>query len=298
MMTLLEKFERYLSIEKRLLPKSVEAYMRDVTEFANFLGGSEDMERGITLSDVRGFVYSLYKKNSPTSICRKLSALRVFGKYLVREGLIATNVFDEIVMPKKPKYLPKFLTVDEAFELIEGITGDDFISARNRAIYDLLYSEGLRVSELANLKMKQVDLKERLIRVLGKGKKERIIPIGSKAMENLKKYLDAREKKGFGNNDFIFLNIRGGRLTERTIQKDIKKFSPKDITPHSLRHSFATHLLEGGADLRSIQELLGHQSLSTTQRYLHLNFDKLAVVYDKCHPRSKRKDSTEDVNEK
>jgi len=292
-MTLLERFERYLSVEKRLLPKSVEAYMRDVTEFANFLGGGEVIEKGITVSDIRGFIYSLYKKNSPTSICRKLSALRLFGKYMVREGMIATNLFEEIIMPKKPKYLPKFLTVDEAFELIEGITGDDFISARNRAIYDLLYSEGLRVSELANLTMKQVDIKERLIRVMGKGKKERILPIGKKAMDNLKRYLEERKKKGFGEKEFIFLNVRGGRLTERTIQKDIKRFSPKDITPHSLRHSFATHLLEGGADLRSIQELLGHESLSTTQRYLHLNFDKLAAVYDKCHPRSKRKDSSE-----
>ncbi len=268
--------------------------MRDVREFVEFSGGEEWVKKGVELSVVRSFVYSLYKKNSPTSICRKLSSLRVFGKYLMREGFAQNNIFEEIIMPKKPKYLPKFLTVDEAFELIEGIEGDDFIQTRNRAIYDLLYSEGLRVSELTNLKLSQIDLKGRLIRVLGKGKKERIVPFGGKALENLELYLKRREEKGFGDKEYVFVNVRGGRLTERTVQKYIKRFSLKDITPHSLRHSFATHLLEGGADLRSIQELLGHESLSTTQRYLHLNFDKLATVYDKCHPRSKREETKED----
>ncbi|GAB4437495.1 MAG: tyrosine recombinase XerC [bacterium] len=286
---IIESFERYLSVEKGLLPKSVEAYMRDVNEFISFAGGAIDLENRLDLSLVRSFVYSLYKKNSPTSICRKLSSLRIFGKFLLREGILVTNIFEEVTMPKKPKYLPKFLTVDEAFELIEGIDGDDFISARNRAIYDLLYSEGLRVSELTHLTLQQVDFDQSLIRVLGKGKKERIVPLGAKALENLRIYISQRKKMGFEDSPFLFLNIRGERLTERTVQKNIKKFSPKDITPHSLRHSFATHLLEGGADLRSIQELLGHESLSTTQRYLHLNFDKLSAIYDKCHPRSKRK---------
>lgn len=300
-MTILESFRRYLTVEKRLLPKSIEAYMRDITEFANFLGGSERLEKGLSLTDARGFIYNLYKKNGPTTICRKISALRVFGKYLVREGVLTTNIFEEIVMPKKPKFLPKFLTVDEAFSLIDGINGEDFLSLRNRAIYDLLYSEGLRVSELINLNMKQIDLKGSFLRVLGKGNKERVIPIGIKALENLKKYLNVREKMGFVDKEYVFVNVRGGKLNARTIQKDIKRFSPKDITPHSLRHSFATHLLEGGADLRSIQELLGHESLSTTQRYLHLNFDKLSAVYDKCHPRSKLKKNTtsgEDQNER
>lgn len=288
-MSLLEAFERYLSIEKRLLPKSVEAYMRDVTELKNFLGSEEHLEQRLTVSDIRNFVYNLYKKNSPTSICRKVSSLRILGKFMLREGLLKTNIFEEIPLPKTPKHLPNFLTVDEAFDLIEGIESVDYISARHRAIFDLLYSEGLRVSELTHLKFDQLDLKERLIKVLGKGKKERIIPLGERALESLKKYLEEREKKGFKQNEFVFLNIKGERLTERTIQKYIKRYSAKNITPHSLRHSFATHLLESGADLRSIQELLGHASLSTTQRYLHLNFDKLASIYDKCHPRSKRK---------
>lgn len=288
-MTIIDSFERYLSVERQLLPKSVEAYIRDVKEFISSAGGVLELERELQVAAVRSFVYHLYKKNSPTSICRKLSSLRVFGKFLVREGVLVKNIFEEVTMPKRPKYLPKFLTVDEAFELIEGIEGDDFISARNRAIYDLLYSEGLRVSELTHLTLQQVDLRQSLIRVLGKGKKERIVPIGAKALENLKIYLAIRDKMRFGDRGYLFLNVRGGRLTERTIQKNIKKFSQKDITPHSLRHSFATHLLEGGADLRSIQELLGHESLSTTQRYLHLNFDKLSAIYDKCHPRSKKK---------
>jgi integrase/recombinase XerC len=293
-MSLIANFERHLVIEKGMLPKSVEAYMRDIREFMEFAGGEDKIQKGPDVSDVRGFVYSLFKKNSPTSIVRKLSSLRILGKFMIREGILKTNIFAEIALPKKPKYLPSFVTVDEAFGLIEGIDGNDFISVRNKAIFDMLYSEGLRVSELANMTLKQIDMDQRQIRVLGKGKKERIIPLGGRVIESLRGYLDEREKKGFGRAEFVFLNVRGGKITTRSIERYIKKVSPKDITPHSLRHSFATHLLEGGADLRSIQDLLGHESLSTTQKYLHLNFDKIASVYDKCHPRARKKAGTGD----
>lgn len=292
-MGILENYERFLTIERGLSIKTIDAYMRDVKEFENFLKNNcKDIEN-TEVSDVRAFVFFLQKENSPTSIIRKLSSLRVFGKYLVREGIYKKNIFEEVPLPKKAKHLPQILTVDEAFMLIDGNDSDDFISIRNRAIFDLLYSEGLRVSELISLKKEQVDFKQNIIRVLGKGNKERIIPLGEKAKNNLIKYLEEKKKIGFDSSTFLFVNNRGQVLTTRTVQRWIKKKSIKKITPHSLRHSFATHLLEGGADLRSIQELLGHESISTTQKYLHINFDKLSKVYDAYHPRSKRREKDE-----
>lgn len=283
------KYKRYLSIEKGLSDKSIEAYMRDYFEYANYLEdnfGKRPEESEIT--HVKSFIFNLYKKNKATSILRKLSSLRVFGKFLVREGILNINIFEDIPLPKKSKYLPSFLTVDEAFNLIEGIDGENFITARNKAIYDLLYSEGLRVSELTSLKLNQVDFNGSFIRVHGKGGKERIVPLGRRAKENLLKYLELRKKLLKGEEEYIFLNRSGKKLSVRTVQRWLNKLSLKKITPHGLRHSFATHLLESGADLRSIQELLGHESISTTQKYLHINFDRLAKIYDKYHPRSKR----------
>ncbi|MCX7990526.1 MAG: tyrosine recombinase XerC [Proteobacteria bacterium] len=286
-MDIVESFEKYLKIEKGLLPLSLSAYIRDVKEFLEFSKINEISD--VSAEEVRHFVYHLHGKNKATSIIRKLSSLRVFGKFLVREGFLSKNIFEDLSLPKKPKHLPSFVTVDEAFEIIDGIEGDDFLSKRNKAIFDFLYSEGLRVSEVVNIKTDQISLTNKTIRISGKGKKERIIPLGEKAIKSLNDYLNERKKKGWEDREYIFLNNRGGKLTTRTIELYIKKFSKRDITPHALRHSFATHLLEGGADLRSIQKLLGHESLSTTQKYLHLNFDKLAYVYDKCHPRAKKK---------
>lgn len=286
-MKILDAFEKYLKIEKGLLPLSISAYLRDVRELLSFLK-TEDIKE-LDKDSLRNYIYFLHKKNKVTSIIRKLSSLRVFGKFLVKEGFFIRNIFEDLELPKKPKYLPSFVTVDEAYELIDGINGTDFLSLRNRAILDFLYSEGLRVSELVNIKMEQINFTDKTLRVLGKGKKERIVPIGEKAFRSLKDYLKERKKKGWDGKDYVFLNNRGEKLTTRSIELLVKKFAKRDITPHSLRHSFATHLLEGGADLRSIQKLLGHESLSTTQKYLHLNFDKLAYIYDKCHPRAKKR---------
>ncbi len=294
-MDLLEGFEKYLKIEKGLLPGSISAYMRDIKEFFDFCGLTDF--KNISIDDVRRFTYNLHNKNSPTSVIRKLSSLRVYGRYLVRENIMNKNIFEDVSLPKKPKHLPSFVTVDEAFELIDGISEESFISKRNRAIFDFLYSEGLRVSEVVNLKMEQINFHSRLIRIMGKGKKERIIPLGEKALKSLENYMAERDKKGFGDREYLFLNIRGTKLSTRMVEKYIKKYSKKDITPHSLRHSFATHLLESGADLRSIQKLLGHESLSTTQKYLHLNFDRLASVYDACHPRAKRNKNNDSEGE-
>ncbi|MCX7770722.1 MAG: tyrosine recombinase XerC [Proteobacteria bacterium] len=287
-MDIANKYKRYLSVEKGLSIKSVEAYMRDYYEYESYLYNNfgKSLEKS-QISDVKSFIFELYKKNKATSILRKISSLRVLGKFLVREGVLNINIFEEIPLPKRGKYLPTFLTVDEAFSLIESINPDNFINARNRAIFDLLYSEGLRVSELTSLKLSQIDFKNSCIRVLGKGGKERIVPLGERAKNSLLKYLELRNKVA-KENEHVFLNKSGYRLSVRTIQRWLDRLSPKKITPHGLRHSFATHLLEGGADLRSIQELLGHESISTTQKYLHINFDKLAKIYDKCHPRSKR----------
>jgi site-specific recombinase XerD len=288
-MDISNKYKSYLSIEKVRSEKSIESYMRDFFEYANYLlnnFGKKPEESELT--HVKSFIFDLYKKNKATSILRKLSTLRVFGKFLIREGILNINIFEEIPLPKKGKYLPSFLTVDEAFNLIDSISSDNFIMARNKAIFDLLYSSGLRVSELTSLKLSQIDFSKNFIRVLGKGGKERIIPLGERAKENLLRYLKLRQNILEKDEEHIFINRNGKKLSVRTIQRWLNILYPKKITPHGLRHSFATHLLEGGADLRSIQELLGHQSISTTQKYLHINFDKLAKVYDKCHPRSKR----------
>ncbi len=287
-MGIVESFERYLKIEKGLLPLSLSAYLRDVREFMEF-NNFKDL-REVGLDDIRHYLYHLHSINKATSIIRKLSSLRVLGKFLVREGFWNKNIFQDISLPKKPKHLPSFVTVDEAFELIDGIKGEDFISTRNKAIFDFIYSEGLRVSEVVNIKLNHINFNDRTIRIIGKGKKERIIPLGEKAYESLKSYMLQRKNKGWEEKEYLFLNYRGDRLTTRSVELYIKKLAKRDITPHSLRHSFATHLLEGGADLRSIQKLLGHESLSTTQKYLHLNFDKLAEIYDKCHPRAKKKE--------
>ncbi|MDZ4383760.1 MAG: site-specific tyrosine recombinase/integron integrase, partial [Thermodesulfovibrionia bacterium] len=227
-----------------------------------------------------------------SSISRKLATIRSFFKYLHKEGYVKKNPAKLVSSPKIPKSLPRFLTIDETFALMEAAKGDTFQATRDKSILEFLYSSGLRVSELTMLNINDFDIKESLIRVKGKGKKERIIPIGSKAMEAIKNYLSERislKKK----SQALFLNNRGGRLTQRSIRRILIKYARMialkgSLSPHVLRHTFATHLLHGGADLRSIQELLGHSSLSTTQKYTHVDISHLMEVYDKAHPMAKR----------
>lgn len=292
----IKQFSRYLSDERNLSPHTRIAYLRDLGEFQDFLerhGGSG--KEALTQIDsflLRRYLAELHKRNQRTSIARKLSTLRTFFRYLVREGLLPNNPAEGLSTPKLNHYLPKTLSVDEATDLMERGYGTSLLDLRDRAIVELFYSSGLRVSELTGLNVGSLDLRENLVRVLGKGRKERIIPIGRKAHEALLAYLEERNLPD--EDKPLFLNARGGRLTPRSVQRNlktrlIKAGLIKDISPHALRHSFATHLLDGGADLRAIQELLGHVSLSTTQKYTQVSVDQLMSVYDKAHPRSKKK---------
>ena len=296
MQALIEKFSTYLSDERNLSPHTRVAYLRDLGEFHAFLkrhGGSEhaDLAKVDSLL-LRRYLAELHKRNQRTSIARKLSALRTFFRYLVREGSLPSNPTEGLSTPKLNRYLPKTLSVDEATALMERGYGNSLLDLRDRAIVELFYSSGLRVSELTGLDVGSLDFRENLVRVLGKGRKERIVPVGRKAHEALLSYLEERGKPGA--EEPLFLNARRGRLTPRSVQRNLKARLLKaglikDISPHALRHSFATHLLDGGADLRAIQELLGHASLSTTQKYTQVSVDQLMAVYDKAHPRSKKK---------
>lgn len=285
----IEQFCNSLKAEKDVSPHTMRAYTKDLEEFLSF---TDKKPQDIDNLDIRGFLASLhYRKLKKSSIARKLATIRSFFKYLHREGIVKKNPAKLVSSPKVPKSLPRFLTVDEAFALMDSPKGDTFQASRDKAILELLYSSGLRVSELTTLDINDFDIKESLVRVKGKGKKERIIPIGSKAVEAMENYLPERillKKK----SQALFLNNRGGRLTQRSIRRIVDKYGRMialkgHLSPHALRHTFATHLLHGGADLRAIQELLGHSSLSTTQKYTHVDIVHLIEVYDKAHPLAK-----------
>jgi integrase/recombinase XerC len=283
----LDKFCDSLRAERNASNHTLKAYTKDLEQFFAF-SGKKPLE--ITHDDIRSYLASLHNK---TTISRKLATVRSFFKYLHREGKIKKNPAKIISSPKMQKKLPRFLTVDEAFSLMGAPQGDSFYSERDKAVLELLYSSGIRVSELTGLDINDFDKRESLVRVKGKGKKERIVPIGSKAFEALQNYLPERiliKKK----SQALFLNKRGARLTERSVRRIVDKYGKLialkgSLSPHALRHTFATHLLHSGADLRSIQELLGHSSLSTTQKYTHVDVAHLIDVYDKAHPMVKRK---------
>lgn len=286
----IEQFSDSLKVERDVSPHTVKAYTEDLKEFLSF---TDKKPQDIDNLDIRGFLASLhYRKLKKSSIARKLATIRAFFKYLHREGYVKKNPAKLVSSPKIQKSLPKFLTIDEAFALMDAPKGDTFQATRDKAILELLYSSGLRVSELTTLDINDFDIKESLVRVKGKGKKERIIPIGSKAIEAIKNYLPERillKKKSVA----LFLNNRGGRLTQRSIRRIVNKYGRMIalkgyLSPHALRHTFATHLLHDGADLRSIQELLGHSSLSTTQKYTHVDIAHLMEVYDKAHPMARK----------
>lgn len=299
MQKLIASFERHLSVERNVSENTRSAYLRDLREFAGFLletlgwsGEGRQMVNRIDQIVMRRYLATLHKKNSKTTIGRKLAALRTFFRYLVREGVVPANVPEMIATPRKEKYLPSTLSVDEVFALLDRPAKDGLLSLRDRAMWELFYSCGLRVSELTGLDCADLDLDQSLVRVLGKGRKERLVPVGNKALEALRHYLDARSSSR--DDAPLFLNHRGGRLSTRSVQRNLKKALLlsgilQGATPHTLRHSFATHLLGSGADLRAIQELLGHASLSTTQKYTQVSIEHLMRVYDQAHPRSRKK---------
>jgi len=294
----LSSFEDYLSSERNYSKHTLKAYMADIKEFALVL-----KEMGLVSADngdidfaqldetpIRTYISRLYGKNKKVSISRKLASVRTFFEFLIRDGKLKSNPAKLVPTPRGEKRLPTFLTVDEVVKLVETPGSDNVYESRDRAILELLYSCGLRVSELVGINLNELDLNSMSVKVLGKGNKERMVPLGSKASTAIKTYLPQRlELKP--KDDYLFVNSRGGRLSTRSIDRIIKKYAaisgiPKNISPHVLRHTFATHLLGGGADLRAIQEMLGHKSLSTTQRYTHTSIEKLMEIYDKTHPRA------------
>ena len=295
------QFAQWLSVEKGYSGNTVTSYSRDLREFAD-QNDPESAVAAITSLHVRAYVYTLNGRNKSSSVARKLSSLRSFFRFLRREGEITTDPMGAISMPKQGKYMPVFMSVDEVFALLEMPNENDTFAARDRAILEILYSTGIRVSELASLDIPALDFASGMVRVTGKGNKERLAPMGNPAMESINAYLPQRDrlrrerlKRGLDlDGEALFLNTRGSRLTTRSIERLVKMYAQRAgiasrVTPHALRHSFATHLLEMGADLRTVQELLGHASLSTTQKYTHLNLDHLTKVYDQAHPMAKRK---------
>ncbi len=287
----IEHFITYLKAEEGVSHHTIRAYSGDLSEFSKFM---DKKPRDIDYLDIRSFLVSLHhRKLKKTSISRKLATIRAFFKFMHREGYVKQNPAKLVSSPKLPKDLPNFLDIDETFSLMDSPQGDTFKPTRDKAILELLYSSGVRVSELTSLNMSDLNMKDYLIRVRGKGRKERIVPIGSKAMDAIQNYLPERIsiKK---RTTALFLNNRGGRLTERSVRRILLQYSRMinlkgNLTPHTLRHTFATHLLHEGADLRSIQELLGHSSLSTTQKYTHVDIGHLTEVYDNAHPMAKKK---------
>jgi len=297
-------FLDYLRYEKGSSDNTVSSYESDIEQFYEYLRSTG---RGVDMSkvdnvDIRGFMAGLAKQGLKKSTSqRKLASIRSFFKYLYREGVIDKNPGKQVATPKKEKPLPGFLNVDEAKLLMEAPEGTSVNASRDRAILETFYSSGLRISELAGLDRSDIDFSAGLVKVLGKGNKERVVPIGEKALVAINGYFEAlrtneKQMKGTGLSTSVplFLNNRGVRLGVRGVRRVVEKYVKVtglsgNTTPHTLRHTFATHLLGGGADLRSIQEMLGHSSLSTTQKYTHVDLDKLMDVYDKAHPRAKKK---------
>jgi len=290
----IDKFLKYLEIERAASSHTLRAYRKDLEEFSKFVNiKPEDVE----LADVRGFIAEQIKSGlNKTSVSRRLASIRSFFKFLYREGYKKSNPAKLVSNPKLPKLLPRFLSVDDAFALVESPAGTGFLPARDRAILELLYSSGLRVSEISSLNIDDINTKEGFLKVKGKGRKERMVPVGSKAIDAIKSYMV--ERIALKSKDrFLFLNRTGKGLSDRGVRRLVVKYARMigisgKIGPHALRHTFATHLLQGGADLRVIQELLGHSSLSTTQKYTHLDVTHLIDVYDKAHPFAKEKDDS------
>ena len=302
----IETFISYLKDQKGYSPHTIKNYYIDLKQFSEFLGSRNASSRKekaglakveIDATAIRAYLGSLYGRLTRTTIARKLSAIRSFLLFLEKRGLIRENPAADIATPRLEKYIPVYLPVDDVFRLLERPDREKPLGLRDLAILEVLYSCGIRVSELEALNITGIDFEEHLVRVMGKGNKERIVPIGRTALKAVRNYLDAiqylRKKKGNDSKDGpLFINSRGGRLSVRSIGRIIKRYAiesglTSEISPHSMRHTFATHLLDGGADLRSVQELLGHASLSTTQKYTHVSLDRLMEVYDKAHPRSK-----------
>ncbi len=313
---LTESFLENLATVKGYSPNTIAAYRRDLTEFRGYLAKSDSPENkpvqkatddpgtetpdekpvdvgSVDALSIRGYLGSLHKTNKKSTAARKVSSIRSFFKYLVKRGFLERNPAESVATPKKEKTIPTYLTVDEMFRLLDSIRMDGIQGLRNRAIYETLYSTGVRVSELAGLDVSDVDFGAGLVRISGKGNKERVVPVGNKALAAIREYRKMLwEEKGVpcDGDSPVFLNKNKGRLSTRSIERILEQIVREcelqtPVSPHALRHTFATHMLDAGADLRVVQELLGHESLSTTQKYTHVSMDKLMEIYDRAHPR-------------
>jgi integrase/recombinase XerC len=299
---LIRQYAEHLSNERAVSPHTLRNYTSDLAQFRQFLcdrglclAGNKSVDmRKVDIHVVRAYLASLTKDRKKSSIGRKLAALKGFFRYLLAIHQIDKDPLLLVNSPKQEKTLPKFLSVDDVFQLLGGIKIRTPLDVRDRAILEVFYSTGIRVSELVGLKWGDIDFQLGIARVFGKGSKERIVPIGKMALDALQDYsVEVRKKwnRPCKGENPVFLNNRGGRITTRSVARSVEKHLKQTgiavkISPHGLRHTFATHLLNSGADLRVIQEMLGHASLSTTQRYTHLNLDQLTAVYDKAHPRA------------
>ncbi|MCC6849184.1 MAG: tyrosine recombinase XerC [Deltaproteobacteria bacterium] len=288
---LIERFEAYLAHEANAAAHTIKGYGSDLRQLAAFLATRGGALAEVDVHGVRAYLASLAGVARKTSVGRKLAAMKHFFRWCTRAGERGDDPAATLAAPKREQFLPPHLTVDEMFRVLDGIRDPGPIPARDRAILELLYSTGIRVSELVGLDWADVDRRGQVVRVLGKGRKERVVPIGATALVALDHYGRRWPADRRRDRDAVFLNARGGRLTVRSVARVVARWVGRAGTrvaasPHAFRHSFATHLLNGGADLRAIQELLGHASLSTTQRYTHVDFARLAEVYDKAFPRA------------
>lgn len=295
-----DEFKKYLKIQKNLSDKTVINYMSDLHHFRCWLASNYDLRDPleVTTRHIRGYLVSLYEGGyARSTVARHLSCLRTFYKYLTRINAVSTNPLTLVHSPRKARYLPRFLYLDEVVRLLDAVGDGSALALRDRALLELFYSSGLRVSEVVQLNIGDVDFSLRSLRVKGKGGRERIVPFGNPAAIALNKYLRTARPQLAGSpnpspGDPFFVNWRGKRLTTRGLYGIIvgylHKVAPdRNLTPHSLRHTFATHLLEGGADLRSVQELLGHARMSSTQIYTHITGERIKAVYERAHPRAK-----------
>lgn len=291
----LPRFFEHLSVERRMSPHTDSNYRRDLKRFVSHCdrNGIDDWQR-VDGQHVRAFAAAEHRQGaSPRTIQRRLSAVRSFYNFLLRESVVKLNPGVDVQAPKAKKRLPATIDVDQMTRLLSFRT-DEELSVRDKAMMELFYSSGLRLSELVNLDLTDIDLADRTVRVLGKGSKTRVVPVGRHAAEAISRWLQERTKLATVGNTALFVGARGERISPRSVQKQVAAWAKRQglgvhVHPHMFRHSFATHLLESSQNLRGVQELLGHANIATTQIYTHLDFQHLAKIYDAAHPRARRK---------
>jgi integrase/recombinase XerD len=292
---LLKEYEYYLKVTKNLSVHTISSYTSDLKDYINYIEKNYQLKdpNDIQKAYIKNYMAALKRRDTKsTSVARKLSAIRSFHKFLLSEKLVSENIGTQIRQVKKESKLPTVLSLEEIEQMLSLLDGDNPLSVRNKAIVELLYGSGLRVSELINLRLGDLHINRRFINIIGKGNKERIIPLGDESAIALKEYLEKSRsvlKKDLG--DIVFVNVRGSQISRIGVYKMLKQLASeanitKTVSPHTLRHSFASHLLENGVDLRMVQELLGHEDVSTTQIYTHIHKQTLKALFKKAHPRA------------